>query len=144
MPVLVGLILLLLTIGSFATLWCSCKNWLLAGRVVDYLVLSLITLIGLVVTYTVVFSSLPCTSWNWLIVPFNILPAICWKWRQYWALPYAVICAIWLLVMICYPHRLIDPAYIPLTLAWIIVLLKQSPWLISKITNQNCIADSVQ
>ena len=133
-PLLMGILLLLFTIGSFLTLWYSHKNWRLAGQVMDYVMLSLMTLIGLVVTYTVVFSSLPCTSWNWLIIPFNILPAICWKWRQYWALPYATICAIWLIVMTCYPHRLIDPAYIPFTLAWIIVLLKQSPWLISKIS----------
>lgn len=124
-PFLVGLLLLLLSICSFITLWCPRKNWIVAGQVVDCVVLSLVTLIGLVVTYTVVFSSLPCTSWNWLIIPFNILPAICWRWRKYWALPYAAVCAIWLIVMLCYPHRLIDPAHAVLTVAWIITLLHQ-------------------
>lgn len=133
-PWMAALVLLLLSI----------VGWRLRKNYIDYLLLAIYTVFSLLVTYLLVFPSLPNTDWNWLIIPFNILPAICWKWRQYWALPYAVICAIWLLVMVCYPHRLIDPAYIPLTLAWIIVLLKQSPWLISKITNQNCIADSVQ
>ena len=122
-PLLVAFILLFLTI----------LGWVFNKSFADYITLTISTALGAFLTYLVVFSSLPCTSWNWLIIPFNILPAICWKWRKYWALPYSAICAIWLIAMLVYPHRLIDPAFIPLTLAWIFVLLKQSQWLISKI-----------
>lgn len=123
-PLLIGFVLLLLVI----------TGWILNKPYADWLILVLVTALGMFFTYLVVISSLPCTEWNWLIIPFNILPAICWKWRRYWALPYAAICAIWLVAMLVYPHRLIDPTYIPLTLAWITVLLKQSPRLISKIS----------
>ena len=132
-PLLVAIVLLLMALFSMGTLLIKHKKYVIAGDVMDYVVLSVVTCLGVLMTYLLCFSSLPCTSWNWLIIPFNILPVICWKWRKYWALPYAAICAIWLIAMLVYPHRLIDPAFIPLTLAWIFVLLKQSQWLMSKI-----------
>ena len=132
-PLLVSIILLFLSLLSLSTLWISNKDLLITGQIVDYTMLTIQSFLGALMVYLVCFSSLPGTSWNWLIIPFKILPVICWKWRKYWALPYAAICAIWLIAMLVYPHRLIDPACIPLTLAWIFVLLKQSPWLISKI-----------
>lgn len=64
--------------------------------------------------------------WNWLLIPFNILPAICWKWRKYWALPYAAILVVWCLAMVFVPHMLVDTTHIILALAFAIVLLKQT------------------
>jgi Na+/phosphate symporter len=54
------------------------------------------------------------------------LPAICWKWRKYWAVPYAAVLAVWVLVMVLVPHMLVDTTHIVFTLAFAIVLLKQS------------------
>jgi hypothetical protein len=124
-PLLVSIILLFLSLLSLSTLWISNKGLLITGQIVDYTMLTIQSFLGALMVYLVCFSSLPCTSWNWLIIPFNILPAICWRWRKYWALPYAAVCAIWLIVMLCYPHRLIDPAHAVLTVAWIITLLHQ-------------------
>lgn len=92
---------------------------------IDWLVLTVITFIGLVVTYLVVISTLPCSTWNWLIVPFNILPAICWKWRNYWATPYAVMTGIWIACMIASPHQLIDPSMAVVALAFMVILLNK-------------------
>jgi hypothetical protein len=64
--------------------------------------------------------------WNWLLIPFNVLPIICWKWRRYWALPYVGVLVVWCLVMLFVPHMLVDATHIILTLAFAIVLLKQS------------------
>lgn len=98
----------------------------------DYIVLTIVTVAGATMTYLVLFSGLPCTDWNWLIIPFNILPAIGWYWRKYWALPYAGIILIWCLVMVgewIWGHILVDWPHIILALSFCIVLLKQSPFL---------------
>lgn len=114
-PMLVALLLLLLAIVA---LFME-KPW------IDWLILAIVTIIGVMETYLVVFSTLPCTSWHWLIVPFNVLPAICWKWRRYWALPYSVIIGIWALCMMVYPHQLIDYSMIVLAIAFIMILLNK-------------------
>lgn len=93
--------------------------------VLDYSILCVQGLIGCIVTYLVLFSKLPCTNWNWLIIPYNILPVIFWHWRRYWVIPYAILSAVWILAMVGYPHLLVDPAIICLVMAFIIVLLKQ-------------------
>ena len=96
-------------------------------KVADYFVLTIVTFLGAIISYTVIFSPLPCTDWNWLIIPFNILPAIFWYWRKYWALPYAAILLIWCLVMsgeFFWGHVLVDWPHIILTLAFCVVLVK--------------------
>lgn len=92
----------------------------------DWLILALVTLIGVVITYLVVFSTLPCTGWNWLIIPFNIVPALAWKWRQYWALPFAGVVAVWMIAMIVPEHRLVDPSMLIFSVAWVVVLVKNA------------------
>ena len=84
-PLLVSLLLLLLAFVPWS--WA------------DYLVLTVATVAGVVMTYLVCISHLPCTDWNWLIIPFNILPALAWYWRKYWALPYAIVIFLWCAVM---------------------------------------------
>lgn len=90
---------------------------------IDWMVLAIVTLIGVAVTYLVLISSLPCSSFNWLIIPFNILPAICWRWRRYWALPYAGIIALWLIYSLVAPHQLADGSMLVLALTFGITLL---------------------
>lgn len=124
-PLLVSIILLLLACGSLATLWTKRKTLRVAGKVIDYTILVVVTALGVLMTYLVCLSSLPCTHWNWLIIPFNILPAVVWYWRRYWALPYAVVLTVWMLAMIIYPHWLVDVPHLILTLAWTLVLVKQ-------------------
>ena len=121
-PLLVSLLLLLLAF--------------LPWKGVDYALLALYTLIGAGMTYLILFSNLPCTDWNWLIIPFNILPAIAWKWRKYWALPYALIILVWCLVMtgeLLWGHVLVDWPHILLALSFCIVLVKQSSLFCQKI-----------
>ena len=113
-PLLVSLLLLLLAFVPW--------------KGVDYTLLALYTLIGAVMTYLIVFSGLPCTNWNWLIIPFNILPALAWPWRRYWALPYACVLLIWCLVMtaeLLWGHVLVDWPHIVLALAFSVVCAKQ-------------------
>ena len=69
------------------------------------------------VLYLVVFSDLPCTQWNWFVVPFCPLPFVFWKWRRWWALPFAAVCLFWVLGMLVYPHQIVDSAHLVLATA---------------------------
>ena len=128
-PVRIAILLTILSILSLATILCRKKDWVrMIGNYLDYIVLGVQILCSLflIILIWIAYSPIPQTDWNWLLVPFNILPAICWKWRKYWALPYAVVLAVWCLVMVFVPHMLVDTTHIILALAFAIVLLKQS------------------
>ena len=128
-PVHVAILLLLLSLLSLATIFFNQRKWMEnVGNGIDYTILSLQTLAGIfmMVMMWVAYLPFPKAYWNWLLVPFNILPAICWKWRKYWSLPYAVILVIWCLTMVFVPHMLVDTTHIFLALAFAIMLLKQS------------------
>lgn len=101
-PMLIAWLLLALTIV------CALRKW----RVMDYVLLGIQTLLGIVAVWLVFFSTLCCTEWSWLIIPFNPLPLIFWKWRRHWALPYAIVLLVWCAFMFFSPHLLTDDAYI--------------------------------
>lgn len=125
-PIHVAILLLLL---SMATIFFNQRRWIESvGNGIDNTILTLQTLAGIfmMVMMWVAYLPFPKAYWNWLLIPFNILPAICWKWRKYWALPYAAVLAVWCLVMVLVPHMLVDTTHIILALAFAIVLLKQS------------------
>jgi len=115
-PVMAAVLLLILVL----------VGWTFHVNYADYLVLSICTLLGLMICYLVVISELPCTNWNWLIIPFNILPAMAWPWRKYWGVYYAGTIGVWLIVMWIIPHRQIDPANILLAFVFALVLIKQT------------------
>ena len=127
-PLLVSILLLLLSIGSLAALRTTRQTIRIAGIAVDCLVLTITTAFGLLTTYLVAFSHLPCTDWNWLIIPFNLLPALCWYWRRYWAMPWAVVLFGWCAAMageILFGHVLVDWPHILLALSLGVILIKQ-------------------
>ena len=127
-PLLVSIILLILALTGLASIRHRNRLFRVAGVVIDYSVLALATAGGAVMTYLICFSNLPCTTWNWLFVPFNILPALCWYWRKYWALPWAVVLLGWCIVMageFFWGHVLVDWAHILLVLSFCIILLRQ-------------------
>jgi hypothetical protein len=94
----------------------------------DWFMLAVQTLIGVFMMYVICISDLCCTSWNWLIIPFNILPLLVWRWRKYWALPYACALLIWCIVMAgidIWGYVLVDWPHILLVFAWNMIILKQ-------------------
>lgn len=123
-PVWVFAFLLLLATGNF----CLTSQW------VDYGMLILQTLMGLLMTYLVLFSSLPGTEWNWLIVPFNPLPALFWHWRKYWAMDWSIVLGIWCVAMFLAPHRLVCCEHILWVLSFILILIKPKlqQWIVRK------------
>ena len=124
-PLLLSILLVLLALWSLATLWVNKRIAKISGRVIDDVILGVVTLIGLCMTYLLFLSNLPCTDWNWLYIAFNPLPAVIWYWRKYWALPYAILMIIWVIGMIFAPHLLALWPHILIIIAFTIVLLKQ-------------------
>ena len=116
-PVIASLVVLILAILSF----------FLKVPYIDWLILGGQTLFGCLMLW-LWLSPLPATGWSWLLIPFNILPAICWYWRKYWALPWAVVLLGWCIVMageFFWGHVLVDWAHILLVLSFCIILLRQ-------------------
>lgn len=89
----------------------------------EYLLLVLQFSIGLFLFYLIFCSSLPCTEWNWLFIPFNPLPVFTWRWRKTWAAVYAAALLVWLLAMLLSPHQLVDSAYLMLAFCLLITCL---------------------
>ena len=108
-----GLVVLLAVVNSF-----------LKSTAMDVTFLAFQSVLGLFVSWLLIVSNLPATSWNWLIVPFNLLPLAFWKWRQKWALWFAGVLLLWEAGMIFWPHRLTDPAYLVMVGAYVIFYLK--------------------
>ena len=128
-PIHVAVLLLLLSLLSVITMFFNQRKLIEnVGNGIDYTILTLQTLAGIfmMIMMWVAYLPFPKAYWNWLLIPFNILPAICWKWRSYWALPYAAVLTVWCLAMVLVPHMLVDTTHIIFTLAFAIVLLKQS------------------
>ena len=114
-PLRLAIMLLIISIiGLFVTK--PYIDWIILGM--QFLMSALVLLFSVMGSTFIV--------WNWLLIPFNMLPAICWRWRKYWALPYAIVLAIWCVVMLFVPHMLVDATHIVLTAAFASVLLKQS------------------
>ncbi len=113
-PNMVSLSVVILSVANFFFKWV----WL------DWLFLAFQSLAGALFTYLVLFSSLPSTGWNWLIVPFNLLPLIFWKWRELWAGWFAGLLALWVAGMILWPHFLTLPAYLVLVAAYIVMYVR--------------------
>ena len=59
-----------------------------------------------------------------LMVLFNPLPLLLWRWRTYWALPYAMVLLLGVAVLACLPHMLVDPAILVLTLSYVVIFGK--------------------
>lgn len=112
-PMVVALFLLILSIiGYFVG-----KKWIHATLLVFYALLAIFE------TYISVFSSLPCAAWNVLLIAFNPLPLIFWKWRKYWGIPYAAVLIGWSAWVFLAPHLPTDPAFAILALAYAAIFI---------------------
>lgn len=113
-PTLLALVLLLLTIVAS----------LFRKDVMDYVLLALQSILGIITVYLVFFSDLVCTESSCLMVPFNPLPLLLWKWRHKWCLWYALVIAIWIVVVLLWAHSLTDTSFILLSMALIVSYVK--------------------
>jgi len=112
-PVSVGILFILLCVTSW---FPSIGQWM------NYVLLGLITLVGLFLLYLWVGSTWPLAGWNWLLLVCNPLMAALWHWRRYWALPYACALAVLLLWTMLFRQVVMIPFYQLITTGIIIWL----------------------
>ena len=93
---------------------------------ISFFLLFVQSIIGLAESYIVFVSDLPASSWNWLVVPFNPLPLVLWRWRRYWAWGFVAILLVWEAFMLFSPHQLTDPAYLVIVLAYVVFYAKMA------------------
>ena len=75
------------------------------------------TLAGAYMSFLIFYSDLPGTEWNWLLIPFNLLPLLLWHWREKWAVPFAAIIFVWCLFYIFVQFGEMDPSLLLLAAA---------------------------
>ena len=92
----------------------------------DYVLLALQTVYGLALIATWILMSEFGGSGFLLMILFNPLPAIFWKWRRHWELPYAVLLCIGIIVLVQQPHMLVDPAFTCLAMAYVVLYTKDT------------------
>jgi hypothetical protein len=117
-PLYAALIVLALALLS----WCWKRPY------IDWILLALQTIFGCLIVWLWLMP-LAATGWTWLLIPFNPLPALFWKWRRYWALPYAGVIFLWCAVMageILWGHVYVEWAHILIALSFGLVLCKQT------------------
>ena len=115
-PMMAALLIVLITIGFAFTKY---PYW-------DWTLLGVQTLAGCVLIFLWLVMREFGGSAYILMVLFNPLPLIFWRWRRYWSPPYAIILLIGTIVLLCLPHMLIDPAILVLALAYIVLFAKDT------------------
>ena len=115
-PMVAAILILLITIGMAFTCY-PYWDWLLLGGQAIY---------GCVLIFLWIIMREFGGAAYIMMVLFNPLPLILWRWRNYWALPYAVLLTIGIILLLCLPHMLVDPAFLVLALAYVVLFAKDS------------------
>ncbi len=115
-PILAAILVLMITIGFAFTRY---PYW-------DWFLLGVQAIFGCVLLFLwIVMREFGGAAYIMMVL-FNPLPLIFWRWRCYWALPYAIALLIGVAVLLCLPHMLVDPAVLVLTLAYVVLFAKDS------------------
>lgn len=88
---------------------------------VRFFALLLQAVIGVILAYIFFVSNLPNTSWTWLIIPFNPLPLLFYRYIKQLATVYSIVILLWLLGMVVYPVKMVDYSYYVLCLSLLII-----------------------
>lgn len=110
--VVASFLLILAVIGCFTG-----KKW------IHVAFLALYALLAVFETYLSFLSSLPCSAWNVLLIPFNPLPILFWHWCRFWRWPFAILVVGWSCWVLLASHIPTDPAFAILALAFVAQLL---------------------
>lgn len=90
-----------------------------------WVLLSIQFFVGVLLLYAALFTQQFVGAAWLMIVLFNPLPLLLWKWRRYWQLPYAAVLLTEAIVFICWPHMLVDPSYLILILSYIVLFASE-------------------
>lgn len=113
--------------ASILAVALSLIGWFRTSCAIGLALMAVYALVGLFESYVVFLSDLPASSWNWILIPFNPLPLLLWRWRRHWALPFVAVLIAWEAHMLFNGHALTDPAFLVLAAAYIVLFLRFTP-----------------
>lgn len=114
-PMLAAILILLITIGFAFTRY---PYW-------DWLLLAAQAIYGCALVFLWIIMREFGGAAYIMMVLFNPLPLMLWRWRRYWALPYAILLTIGIIVLLCLPHMLVDPTFLVLALAYVVLFVSR-------------------
>ena len=106
------------------TLALSLVNLFAAHWAIDAGLLSLYSVFAFAFFFLVCLSTLPTNGWNWMLVPFNPLPVVLWRWRRVWGGAFAAFLGVFALVVSVMPHRVTEWPYVVFIVAFAILFAK--------------------
>lgn len=113
-PMLLAILILLTTIGMAFTRY-PYWDWLLLGVQAIFGVLLIVLWVIMPHFWGPAFI---------LLALFNPLPAMGWYWHRYWALPYAGVLLVGIALLTFWPHMVIDPFFLVLSLSYVVITAK--------------------
>ena len=113
-PMLLAVLLLLVTLAFAFT---RISYW-------DRCMLALQAQVGLLLIVLCILTKACPLHLCLLLVLLNPLPAVFWHWRRYWAWAYAAILLVGVITLACMKHQIIDPAFLVLALAYVVLFAK--------------------
>lgn len=88
-------------------------------------------LLGAVLIWLALISNLPGTRGMQLLMLYNPLPLLLWRWRARWALPYLVLIVAWCIAMLALPTFFVETAHFIIALM-LIGMMARIHWLTHK------------
>ena len=113
-PMMLAILILMITIG-FAHTKYPYWDWILLG--VQALFGTLLIVLWIIMAH---FGG-PIFI---IMVLLNPLPAMAWYWRKYWASAYAALLLVGVLILTFWPHMVVDPFFLVITLSYIVLFAK--------------------
>ena len=120
-PMLFMLLIFLLTIVFVIIDW---KEW-------DYVLLGTQVVIGCLLLYLYFISSIADHPNLWQLIVYNPLPALLWRWRRYWQIPYAALLMIWILLACTTNFCAVEYEHVVFAVS--VILLYCKDWLRTKV-----------
>lgn len=85
-------------------------------------VMACVAVVGLALHWLFFVSNLPGSRGAMLLILYNPLPFLLWRWRRFWGLWYVLSLVAWGIVVVCMPRYYVNPAHVFMA-ASVVVLL---------------------
>jgi len=125
---------------ALAVLALAVVNLFLSRRILDLALLSVYAVFGMSFFLLVCISSLPTNGWNWMLVPFNPLPLVFWRWRRVWGVCFAGVLAAFAVFVSLMPHRITEWPYVVFVAGFALLFAK--PWL-GRVEGKSVVAPAI-
>lgn len=124
-PMVLALLILALAIAAVLLRRCmpDSSPVRIFHNTTTYSVLILQSLVGLLLLWLVMMSTLPGTKGAHLLPLYTPLPLLLWRWHKYWCWIYLGILLLWVIAMCVLPNIYVEPAHFVLAAAITVLVM---------------------